>query len=158
MKHGGYSCKGIGSCQDQTYQLANGSRYCVEGCTFLCNNFSAGFLYIFQHGFFIQRFHILAVSFHFFIILICAETGNVSTCPRDKGGIAVLTEYVSVNISLCYLEVLGESVAYDNILCVWSFFYDLRSDALQNVYVCLSKLNSCLSWFTGDSGSNDHDV
>jgi len=25
----------------------------------------------------IQRFHILAVSFHFFIILICAETGNV---------------------------------------------------------------------------------
>ena len=29
--------KGIGSCQDQTYQLANGSRYCVEGCTFLCN-------------------------------------------------------------------------------------------------------------------------
>ena len=192
MKHGGYGCKGIGSCQDQTYQLANGSRYCVEGCTFLCNNFSAGFLYIFQHGFFIQRFHILAVSFHFFIILICAETGNVSACPWNEGGVAVLAKHISVDISLGYFEVLGKSiakscciknssgshnlilrktgnlgkyighnvyrVAYNNILCVRSFFYDLRSDALQNIYVCLSKLNSGLSRFAGDSGCDDHNV
>ena len=104
----------------------------------------------------------------------------------------MLTEYVSVNISLCYLEVLGESVAksccvkdgsgshnlilrktgnlgkyvghdvyriaYDDVLGIWSFFYNLRSDALQDVDICLSKLNSCLSRFTGNSGCDDYDV
>ena len=39
-----------------------------------------------------------------------------------------------------------------------SYFYDLRCDRFQNVYVGLCQFDSCLTWFTGDTGGDDNDV
>ena len=68
--------------------------------------------------------------------LILRKTGN-------------LGKYISHNIY---------RITYDDILCIWSFFYNLRSNALQNINICLSKFNSGLPRFTGNSGCDDYNV
>ena len=73
-------------------------------------------------------------------------TGTNDLILRQSGN---LCEYISHDIN---------RIAYDYIECIWCLFYNFRCNVLQNIYICLCKLNSCLSRFTGNSRSNDNDV
>ena len=80
-----------------------------------------------------------------------------SCCIKNGSGSHDLILRKSGNLG----EHIGHNVnwiTYNDVLGIWSFFYNLRGNALQNVYICLSKLNSGLSRFAGDSGSNNYDV
>ena len=73
-------------------------------------------------------------------------TGTKNLVLRKSGN---LCKYISHDIN---------RVAYDQVNSIWSCFYDLRCDGLQDIYVCLCKLQSCLSWLTCNTGCDDNDV
>ena len=61
--------------------------------------------------------------------------------------------------NLCkYISHDINRIAYDQIKGIWSCLYDLRCDRFEDIYICLCKFKSCLSWFTGNTGCDDNDV
>ena len=73
-------------------------------------------------------------------------TGTNNLILRQSGN---LCEYISHDIN---------RIAYDQIKGIWSCLYDLRCDRFEDIYICLCKFKSCLSWFTGNTGCDDNDV
>ena len=61
--------------------------------------------------------------------------------------------------NLCkYISQYVNRVAYDNVLRIRRRFHDLRCDRLDNVDICLRKLDPCLARLTCDTGCDDHDI
>ena len=111
MHHGRYGCYRIGRRKNGCYQFAYCNRYCIESSSFVCNNLSAGSSYVLQHSIFVDLGYVLAHFFYSLVVLVQADTGNVSAAPRNEGSIAVLTEYVSVDVFLGNVEVFRQSAA-----------------------------------------------
>ena len=82
-----------------------------------------------------------------------AETGRI----QGGSGTKDLVLWKTGNFCKCVCHDITW-VAYNDIKRFWSHLYDLRSDALHNVDIGLCQLDTCLSRFSGNAGSDDHNV
>ena len=90
------------------------------------------------------------------IKMLCQSTAK-SCCIQDRTG----TNNLILRQSRNFCEYISHDInriAYDQIKGIWSCLYDLRCDRFEDIYICLCQLNTCLTWFSCNTGGDDNDI
>ena len=82
-----------------------------------------------------------------------AETGSVQCSSGTKD----LALRKTGNFCKCIRHNVTW-ITYNNIKRLRSHLYDLRSDTFHDVDISLCQLDTCLSWLSGNTGSDDDNI
>ena len=107
VHHCGNGKSGVDAAEQALADVAYGDSDCIECSALACDDLSAGLSCVFLDLSVINN-GTLALG-EAVDVLVDGDTGNVCDGPGNERGIAVLTEYVSVNVLLADIEGLGKT-------------------------------------------------
>ena len=90
------------------------------------------------------------------IKMLCQSTAK-SCCIQDRTGTNNLILRQSGNFCE-YISHDINRIAYDYIESIWCLFNNFRCNIFENIYICLCQLNTCLTWFSCNTGGDDNDI